>query len=59
MDLSQIKTFNDIPPELLRLVLEKLQEDYDATQAARRGRELPAGEQTIDVKPGGSEQFQR
>jgi hypothetical protein len=25
MNLNQIKTINDVPPELLRLVLEKLQ----------------------------------
>jgi hypothetical protein len=42
MDLSQIKTINDVPTELLRLVLEKLQADYDAQQGA-----LPAGEQTV------------
>jgi hypothetical protein len=32
---GQIKTINDVPPELLRLVLEKLQSDYEATQHAQ------------------------
>ena len=55
IDLSSIKTINDVPPELLKLVLEKLQEDYDRQQAARQieAGETPAAEQTIDVKPSG------
>ena len=58
IDLSEIKTINDVPPELLRLVLEKLQADYEATQHAQLETgnwPVPAAEQTIDVKPGGSE----
>ena len=45
-------------PELLRLVLEKLQADYDAMQQAQLeagDSPVPASEQTIDVKPTGSE----
>ena len=45
IDLSHIKTIHDVPPELLKLVLDKLQEDYDAQQAARR---IEAGEATSE-----------
>lgn len=38
--MENIKTLNDVPPELLRLVLEKLQEDYDAQQAASVDRAM-------------------
>ena len=43
----------EVSRELLKLVLDKLQEDYDAQQASRRieAGETPAAEQTIDVKP--------
>jgi hypothetical protein len=53
MDLSQIKSINDVPPELLSLVLEKLQADYDATQQAQLeagDSPVPASEQTVEIK---------
>lgn len=49
-----IRASENVPPELLKLVLDKLQEDYDAQQAARRQVEagdVPASEQTIDMRP--------
>jgi hypothetical protein len=47
--LNQIKTINDVPPELLALVLEKQQADYEAQQEAQGA--LPTGEQTVDITP--------